>query len=266
MFKIFYNFRSSPFTKNISRDNLFMTETLQETVSRLEYTISNKLFTVISGFCGTGKTTILRSYIENLDTDKYIPLYISDSRLTPRNLYNDILQIIGRDGLISRGNSRLKFHEDIEYIRCVTNRNLFVVIDEAHLLKQNTLEEIRFLLNFKMDSESQLALVLCGQPELLQRLDMERFSGIKQRVDLHCKLLPLTHSETADYIEHHLKIVEAETQIFTESAINEIFTFSNGLIRLINKVCIHSLLYGAGKEMNSIDDNVIKAVIRSEMK
>jgi type II secretory pathway predicted ATPase ExeA len=266
MLKDFFGLTGNPFTKDIPCKFLFPSESQREALGRLHYAIEERQFVVLTGDCGTGKTTVLRSLYDSLDMNKYDTLYLTESKLTPRNFYKGLLDQLGRDTSFSRGDSRIKLHEQIEYINCVKNRELILVIDEAHLLGRTMLEEIRFLLNFKMDSVSPLTLVLSGQPELLQNLDMRSSSAIRQRIDLRYRLLPLDGNETEAYIEHHLKIVGITDEIFGREAKNEIFSFSAGVVRIINKVCLHCMLLAASKKIKRIDENIVRTVIECEMK
>ncbi|MCJ7843148.1 AAA family ATPase, partial [Lederbergia sp. NSJ-179] len=105
-----------------------------------------------------------------------------------------------------------------------------------------SLSEITDKLNFKMDAEGPMALVLVGQSELWDRLRLQSFAAIRQRIDLQCKLPHYDRSQVGEYVKQHLMSAGAQRDIFTEAAIDEIYQFSNGTARLINKVCTHSLI------------------------
>jgi type II secretory pathway predicted ATPase ExeA len=128
------------------------------------------------------------------------------------------------------------------------------------------LEELRFLLNFKMDSENPLALILSGQPELEENLSKKKSVAIRQRIDFRCKILPFNLKETEEYIGHQLNYAGTQDHIFLESAINEIYSYSEGVPRIINKVCSSCLIFSAINESKQIDNNVVKLIIESEFK
>ena len=140
-----------------------------------------------------------------------------------------------------------------------------VVVDEAHLLDKEMLEEVRFLLNFKMDSVSPLALILVGQSELWNRLELKAFAAIRQRIDILCRLQPLDKAETSGYIQSQLRYAGVERDLFTDAAIQEIYLYSTGIPRLINKLCTNCLLYGATGKHRIIDDHMVRLVIEGEM-
>ena len=140
-----------------------------------------------------------------------------------------------------------------------------VVVDESHLLDKEMLEEVRFLLNFKMDAQSPMALILVGQSELWDKLRLQSYTAIRQRIDLQCKLPHYEHAETIAYVNRHLTYAGALSDIFTSGAIEEMYRYSGGSARMLNKICTHSLLYGAQNRRNLIDDYMIKLVIQGEL-
>jgi type II secretory pathway predicted ATPase ExeA len=264
MIKDFYDFKKTPFTKSIPISNLFLANTQQETFMRLQYVVSHKLFATVTGECGTGKTTILRKLYDSVDETKYNFLYVADSKLTPRHFYNSLLSQLGREGAYYRGDCRRKLHNEIEIINGVRHRDLIIVVDEAHLLSQDMLEEIRFLLNFRMDSINPLALILSGQSELEDNMYKRVSSAIRQRLDFRCRLLPMTPEETKDYIKYHLEYAGVIDTIFTESAINEIYAYSAGIARIINKLCYSCLVSGSIKREKIIEVSMVKDIIEAE--
>jgi type II secretory pathway predicted ATPase ExeA len=265
MFKDFFEFVNTPFAKDIPTANLFMTEDHKEVFSRLTYATERKMFTVITGQCGTGKSTLLRKLKDSLDSKKFYFLYLADSKLTPRHFYNGLLLQLGRNGAFYRGDSRRKLHQEIELLQGIHSHKLVVAVDEAHLLNLEMLEEIRFLLNYKMDSESPLALILAGQTELEEKINRMSSAAIRQRIDLFCRVSSLNLLETAKYIEHHLLYAGVKNTIFSDSAINQIFLYSNGSTRLINKACSNCLLYGYVNKIKTIDRDIADIIVNNEL-
>jgi type II secretory pathway predicted ATPase ExeA len=127
------------------------------------------------------------------------------------------------------------------------------------------LEEIRFLLNFKMDSQSPMALVLSGQTELWDKLKLQSYAAIRQRIDIHCVVNRLDGAKTAQYIAAQLAYAGTDRVLFTEAAIDEIFKFSGGIPRLVNRACSESLIYGAQNRKMILDDRMVKFVIEQEL-
>ncbi len=104
-----------------------------------------------------------------------------------------------------------------------------------------------------------------GQSELWEKLQLQSYAAIRQRVDLQCKLSHLDRSQVGEYINRHLAYAGAEHDIFSDNAVDEIYRYSSGAARLVNKVCAHSLLYGAQNGKRIIDDHIVKLVIQGEL-
>ena len=154
----------------------------------------------------------------------------------------------------------------IKAIKTSQNRKVICILDEAHLLEKETLEEFRFLLNSAFDSESQMALILVGQNELWdQKLRYKRYAAIRQRIDITCILPHLDLSQTQMYIDSNLHYAGVNTPLFTEKAVEEICKSSTGIPRIINRVCEKCLTYAGQQRQRLIDEHIVQHVIQHEM-
>lgn len=265
MFEPFYGFTHTPFSRDIPTDQLYVSPILEDTLGRLKYTAERQWFAVVTGDSGTGKTTTIRRFSDGLDASKFKVLYLSDSKLTPRHFYKGLLEQLGCESKFYRGDAKRQLHREIELMRGIHNLQPVVIVDEAHLLDREMLEEVRFLLNFKMDAQSPMALILVGQSELWDRLVLQAYAAIRQRIDVQCRLGHYDRSQIGEYIRRHLEYAGAEQDIFSEKAIDEIYQFSTGAPRLVNKLSTHCLLYGAQNRQRIIDDHMVRRVIEGEM-
>ncbi len=265
MFESFYGLSRAPFSRDMPTDEFYASVTQEEILGRLEYAAERQWFAVVTGDCGTGKTTTIRKFADVLDPAKYRILYLSDSKLTPRHFYKGLLEQLGCESKFYRGDAKRQLHREIELMRGIHCLQPVVVVDEAHLLDREMLEEVRFLLNFKMDAQSPMTLILVGQSELWDRLSLQAYAAIRQRIDLQCKLPHLDRAQTAAYIQRHMTYAGAAHDIFSDGAVDDIFRFAGGAARLINKVCTHALIYGAQNKHRIIDDHMIKRVIQGEL-
>jgi type II secretory pathway predicted ATPase ExeA len=226
MYESFYQCERTPFSREITTQSLYPSGMLEGTLGRLRYAAEHQLFAVLTGECGTGKTTLVRKLKESLDESCFNLLYLTDSKLTPRHFYNGLLSQLGQSGAFYRGDARRKLHHEIELI---------------------------------------LALILVGQSELWNRLELKAFAAIRQRIDILCRLQPLDKAETSGYIQSQLRYAGVERDLFTDAAIQEIYLYSTGIPRLINKLCTNCLLYGATGKHRIIDDHMVRLVIEGEM-
>lgn len=238
---------------------------LEEALGRLQYAAECQLFAVVTGDCGTGKTTTIRRFNDTLDSSKFMVMYLADSKLTPRHFYGGLLEQLGCEGKFYRDDAKRQLHREIELMRGIHHLEPVVIVDEAHFLDREMLEEVRFLLNFRMDSQSPMALILVGQNELWDKLQLQSYAAIRQRIDLSCKLHHFDRAQTGEYMKKHLTYAGADHDIFSDNAVDEIFKYSSGSARLINKACTHCLLYGAQNGRRIIDDHMVKLVIQGEL-
>ena len=265
MFEDFYGFERTPFTRNIPTDQLYQSLILEETLGRLQYAADRQMFAVVTGDCGTGKTTAIRRFRDILDSSKFSVMYLADSKLTPRHFYKGLLEQLGCEAKFYRGDAKRQLHKEIELMQGIHKLRPVVIVDEAHLLDREMLEEVRFLLNFKMDSQSPMALILVGQSELWEKFQLQAYAAIRQRIDIQCRLNHYDRAQMGEYVHRHLDYAACDKEIFSDAALDEIFKYSSGSARLINKLCTHCLLYGAQNGRRIIDDHMVKLVIQGEL-
>jgi type II secretory pathway predicted ATPase ExeA len=265
MFESFYGFTQTPFSRAIPTGKLYRGNDSDELLERLKWAAKEQLFAVMTGDSGTGKTTILRCFRNGLEGSRYKAIYISDSKMTPRTFYKAILEELGFEAKYLRSEAKRQLHREIEIMKGVHGLHPVVIVDEAHLLGREMLEEIRFLLNYKMDSVSPMALILAAQPELREKLKLQPYAAIRQRIDIQCAVGHMDRHQTGEYIKAHLDYAGCDKDIFSDAAVDDIFRYSSGISRMVNKACTSSLIYGAQNRKSIIDDRMVGLVIECEL-
>ena len=265
MIEEFYGFTAAPFSRDILSSKLYRDNDRDELLNRFKYAVKRQLFAVLTGESGCGKTTLLRRLNDELAGSGYHVIYLSDSRMTPRHFYKGMLEQLGFEAKYFRGDAKNQLHREIEILKAVNNLSPVVIVDEAHLLGREMLEEVRFLLNMKMDSLSPMALILSGQSELWDKLKLQSYAAIRQRIDIQCSVGKLDKPQTTAYINAHLTFAGCGRDIFSDAAIDDIYQYSSGIPRLINKVCSCSLMFGAQNRKTIIDDRMVKTVVDCEL-
>lgn len=265
MYEDFFSMKNRPFCRGIPVDELYSDRDTDEILNRLKYAGKNQLFAILIAEPGMGKTTMLRHLKADMEGSEYAVFYLSDSKMTPRSLYNSLLEQLGCEPEFQRIAARRCLHHELEVLRGVAHQKVIVIVDEGHLLPKETMEEIRFLLNYKMDSENPLSLIISGQTELWDKLKRQAFRAIRHRVDIECFMLPYDYSQTKSYIEHQIQYSKHEGPIFSESAMQRIYEFSGGNPRLINRACTQSLTYAYQSRLNIVDDRMVDTVLEAEV-
>ena len=261
-----FGMKIMPFTKYIAVDSLFRSENWETCYNKLKYAVENKSFTVLTSPPGCGKSTMLRALRDNLSPNRWEFIYISESNLSPRWLYNLILRHFGVKEYYYRGDGKKAVHEQFAVTRELKHREIIVCVDEAHLLSLNTLQELRFFLNSDIDSTSLVSLILSGQTELRSTLRRDICEAIRQRIAFPVSLEPMNRDLTARYIEAHLKAAGTEnTAVFSEEAVDIIYAQSGGAMRIVNQICSLSLMAAASGSMNTVDAAIVTNVIQTEM-
>ncbi|MGA7292048.1 MAG: AAA family ATPase [Terriglobales bacterium] len=265
MYKSFYNLQRNPFEITPDPSFLFPTKRHNEALASLYYGVTaHRGFVVLTGEVGTGKTLILRSLLGLLQRRDVAFALIFNPTLSPLEFMRYIaldfgLQVAGKakDELIHVLNGFLLQR----YQRGLTT---ILVVDEAHLLSEEILEEIRLLTNLETSQQKLLQIVLAGQPELDQKLDSHELRQLKQRVALRCHLDALSLNETREYMTRRLRIAGASApgEVFTALAIESVFRHSRGIPRLINTICENALLSGYAKQALTITPEIVEGVAR----
>ena len=266
MYEGFFEMTHTPFSRDVPPEALYESAAMTDALGRLSYAADKQLFAVVTSEAGCGKSTLIRKFAASLPREDYILLYLSDSKLTPRWFYKGLLDQLGMDSRFYRGDAKRQLQKEIEIIRGVQKQSVVCVLDEAHLLEKETIEEFRFLLNYRFDSMSPMALILVGQNELWdEKLRLKRYAAVRQRIDINCVLPPLDRAETEEYIRSHLAYAGGSQELFTSRALDEIYRISGGIPRMINRICEKALMYGCQQRQRLLDDHAVTYVSKHEM-
>ena len=206
-YEIYFGFSGTPFVRDIPVAELMRSGQWNELAGRLLYVAKNRAFGLFTGETGTGKTTALRRMVSELDKNRYKILYVYDSDLTPRNFYVETLHQLGYSPKFYRGDAKRQLTKALDDV-AHDGQTPVIVVDEAHLLSHEMLEEIRFLLNLEMDSKSSCSLILVGQSELRAKLKLQIHQAIDGRVDMRFHLEDMECGETVTYVKRHLERVK----------------------------------------------------------
>ena len=263
MYENFFSFSEKPFKLVPNPAYLFLSKSHEEAMAHLNYALAQgDGFVEITGEVGTGKTTLCRAFLENLD-ENAIAAYIFNPRLGPKQLIKTINDELGikydtdnTKDLIDKLNAFL--------MRQKTERKkVILLIDEAQNLSRNILEQLRLLSNLETSKEKLLQIILVGQPELSDILDSHELRQLGQRITLRYYLTPLNFKETLEYIKYRINIASRKSGIkFDRSAFRQIYKYSGGIPRVINIACDRAMLTAFGLSQHKIAGSIARKSIK----
>lgn len=258
-----YNLKVEPFGVTPDPDFLYLSPTHKEALATVIYGIrERKGFISVTGEVGTGKTTILRSALQRLDSDTEKAIYIFNSNLTFKEVLRTIFYELGIETVPRSTLERIRLLQEILIDEYNNGKNIFLVIDEAQNMPMKTLENLRMLSNLETTKDKLLQIVLVGQPELDRKLSRYELRQLRQRIAVRAVLKPLTDQESLDYIRHRLMRAEApRVWLFTEGAKELILKHAHGNPRLINVICDNALIAGFGYQKKIIATSIVEEVI-----
>ncbi|MDL1986390.1 MAG: AAA family ATPase, partial [Deltaproteobacteria bacterium] len=258
MYLSYYNLNEKPFQISTDPKFLWLGEKHKEALAILTYGIlDNKGLLLLTGDVGTGKTTIINTLLNNLDDD-IIAAHVPDPDLEHLDFFNFVANVFSIDKKFSTKGEFLNHLSKFLHDAYSKNKKVLLIIDEAQRLKPELLEEIRLLSNIERQDTKLLNIFFVGQEEFNKILIEPENRALRQRITINYYIEPLTENETKEYIKHRLNIAGSEKNIFSSSAIREIFSFSKGFPRLINIICDLALLTGYVKEQKTINELIIK--------
>jgi len=264
MYLNFYNLRKQPFHITPDPEFLYLSPSHKEALAAIIYGIEQKKgFVAIVGAVGVGKTTILRSYLERTDKKHLKIIYVFNARLTfeglLRTIYQELeLPVEGND--VVEMTNRL-YEVLIEEYR--QGNTIVLVIDEAQNMPVDTLEDLRMLSNLETSKDKLIQIVLVGQPEFDEELKQHRLRQLRQRLAIRSSILPLTETESMEYIGYRLQKAGVDpSSVFTLSAMKAIVKKARGIPRVVNVLCDNALITGFGYRKQPVTRGIAKEIIR----
>jgi general secretion pathway protein A len=272
MYEDYYGFTEKPFSLTPDPKYLYKSESHASAFELLQYAVRRREgFVVVTGDIGTGKTTLCRALLEQIDRKTFTALV-----LNPFLSEEDLLKLILQDfGVVSRDDvkrSRLAGVSKQDLIETLYDfllsllplrASAVLIIDEAQNLPLPVLEQIRILSNLETDKEKLLQIVLVGQLNLRQLLRSPELRQLDQRVSIRYELKPLDRQEVAAYVAHRLTVAGSSAVSFLPKALDQVHRLSGGIPRLINLICDRALLAGYSARTNKITREMVDRAVDS---
>lgn len=265
MYERYYGLQERPFELTPNPRFLYMTPAHREALTTLEYGLSARTgIALLLGDAGTGKTTIVHAALQSERAQQSLAVYLNNPSLTREEFIDFLASGFG----LSAEAAQLKTRCVAELTELLASRHRggmasALIIDEAQVLPDSLLEEVRLLANIESASEKLLSIILVGQPELAARLNRPALRQLKQRIGLRCELLPLNLSTTAAYIQSRVRVAGRESAaLFSSDAVELIHQRSRGIPRTISVICDNALVAGFALDRGVINREIVLEVCR----
>jgi type II secretory pathway predicted ATPase ExeA/tetratricopeptide (TPR) repeat protein len=257
MYTSFYKLSVKPFKLTADPRFLWLGPKHKEALASLKYGVMDERgFLLLTGDAGMGKTTLINALLQSLD-EKTLVANVYDPSLDLMGFLNLISQSFGISQRFEEKGEFLIYARDFLKKKYFENMRVLLIIDEAHKLTKEFLEQIRLISNIELPEKKLINIFFVGQNDLNHTLMSSECRALRQRITLNYNIQPLSESETLEYIKYRLKVAGTQEELFNQNAIREIFHFSKGYPRLINLICDHALLTGYVRDLNTITPDII---------
>lgn len=262
MYEKFFELEKKPFELVPNPEFLFLSKSHKKAIVYLDYGLKEHAgFILVTGEVGSGKTTIVRNLLKNLD-DTVTLSKVFNTKVTSEQLIAMVNDDFGLDTAHKDKITLLRELTDFLIDQHAAGRWPTLIIDEAQNLSGELLEEVRMLSNLETDTSKLLQIILVGQPELRKTLAQPELRQLRQRISISCHLMPLSRQETEDYIFHRLEIAGNRNAVsFDEGSIDIIYSFSRGIPRLVNIICDFLMLSAFAEETRRMTKELVQEVI-----
>jgi general secretion pathway protein A len=262
MYESFFGFKCKPFQLTPDPDFLFMSRGHKRALTYLRYGIrENYGFILLTGEIGTGKTTIIKTLFKEIPQDIKVAR-ITNTKVNSEQLVSMINEDFGLTTINRDKTLMLRDLTDFLILQHAGGGRSVLIIDEAQNLTIDLLEEIRLLSNLETEKAKLLQIILIGQPELNLTLSRPELEQLRQRIAINAYISRLGMDELEDYIKHRLRVAGNKYCVrFEDGVIEQIFSFSNGIPRLVNIICEFALLATFADGNKVVDLELMKEVI-----
>jgi type II secretory pathway predicted ATPase ExeA len=256
----FYGLKKMPFPNDIPVDQMFRTPALLEITQRVRFATDTNMYFMAIGDVGAGKSTSLRYACAQLPK-QYQVVSVIGGQWSFVELIRQTLIVLNNTTRSCQPSTMLRFfYESIGFIRS-EGKIPVLVMDEAHLFKPDVFSQLHLLTQQSMDAPQVMSVILCGQDDLYEKMQMQNAKPIFSRVQSCYNLSPLSQDEARGYIDHQILVVAGcQSQMFSPQAVSAISSSSGGCMRNINAICTLAMQYCASRKIMTIEADHIRKV------
>jgi general secretion pathway protein A len=261
MIQAYFGLKRPPFPKELKTDHMFESFDLRETHARLQILKQNRGLFCLTGEPGSGKTSALRRFVDGLNPQTHVHCYTPHATVNRNDLYRQLNTLLRLPPRIRKSDLFDQIQRQVSELHENQGKTPVIILDEAHLMDHETLQELILITNFQMDSRVPFVLVLIGQPDLREKLKRRMHEPLNQRITLRYHMAGITDDEEArSYVLHHLKLAGRSDPLFEDQAFPMLRQLGQGLPRKIGNLATSALMLAMVKKQQNISaDLVVKA-------
>lgn len=257
-----FGLSAEPFSKEIEDRDLWLPPSKQSLVEELVDAVEARESVVLTGEPGVGKTCVLRALRAALSADRFRLTYCHNATLGRRDFYRQLCLALG---LAPSATAAAVFYAVSSHVEDLANERVHPVflLDEAHLLHQDTLDHLHILLNYAWDSKALLSLVLVGLPDFDDRLRLRRNRSLHSRLHRRLAIAPLTPDDTADYVRVRLLKAGCDREAFSSDAISMLHEASYGSLRDVDRIATACLRAAARRKRKTVERDTVARIVKA---
>jgi type II secretory pathway predicted ATPase ExeA len=261
MYRKHFGLTRNLFSNEIEPDDLYGSTALRELEVRLGHLVEMRGIGLVTGESGSGKTSACRKVVSALHSGLYRVLYVPLSTGNVMDAYKTIAWELGLPTERSRAALYRQIRAEVSRLCLEARCRTILIVDDAHHLRSDVLEDLRLLTNYEMDSHNRLGLLLIGHPELRRRLGMAAHEALSQRIVVRCHMPALSREELGGYLGHLLRLAGTELPLFEPAAMEAIYVATNGLPRRVNLLGHHALMAAALAKQKAVSAEHVQAAM-----
>jgi type II secretory pathway predicted ATPase ExeA len=261
MYRKHFALTDYPFDLKLAPEDLFASATLGEAEARLKHLLELRAIGLVTGEAGSGKTTVCRKIASALHPGLYRVFYVPLSTGNVMDMYKSIAWELGLPTERNRASAFRVIRAEITRLTLEAKQRPVLIVDEAHHLRNEVLEDLRLLTNYEMDSQNRLCLLLVGLTELRRRLAMAVHESLAQRIVVRHHLAGLGRDELPEYLTHRLRRVGCELPLFEPPAVEALFQATQGMPRKVNRLAHYALTSAALNKAKTVATEHVQAAL-----
>ncbi len=251
-----------PFDYTLESTELFSISTQNEAMVRLKHLLELRGIGLLTGEPGSGKTTLCRQFTDALHTGLYRVIYVPLTTGNVMDAYKLVSWGLGLPAERNRASAFRSVREEVSRLLIEGKQQPILVLDEAHHLRNEVLEDLRLLTNYAMDSQNRLCMLFVGLSELRRRLQMSVHESLDQRIVMRYQLGALTRKELPEYLVHRLRAAGCELPLFDQGAIEALFQATQALPRKVNRLAHYALAAAAIDKADAVNAEHVQSALQ----